>query len=132
MHFCSCPKLEPGSANVRHRLHLNGAAKGIIALLDGLRRACQWAGNSATTAMKNYALVKKTDFSDAGSQQDQNGDAKRDAVLAGDARSDAEPVSKASQGIAKTSGKTGVAENDREANRLSVGAEGLEPPTLSV
>ena len=33
----------------------------------GLRRACQWAGNSAATAMKNYALVKKTDFIDAGS-----------------------------------------------------------------
>ena len=27
----------------------------------GLRRACQWAGNSAATAMKNYALVRKSD-----------------------------------------------------------------------
>ena len=34
----------------------------------GLRRACQWAGNSARTAMKNYALVKKTDFTDSGTQ----------------------------------------------------------------
>ena len=32
----------------------------------GLRKACMWAGNSAATAMKNYALVKKTDFDDAG------------------------------------------------------------------
>ena len=36
----------------------------------GLRRACQWAGNSAGTAMKNYALVKKTDFTDSGTQSD--------------------------------------------------------------
>ena len=32
----------------------------------GLRRACQWAGNSAATAMKNYALVRKSDFQGAG------------------------------------------------------------------
>ena len=32
----------------------------------GLRRANQWAGNSAGTAMKNYAFVKKTDFTDSG------------------------------------------------------------------
>ena len=32
----------------------------------GIRRACQWAGNSAATAMKNYALVKKSDFEDGG------------------------------------------------------------------
>lgn len=32
----------------------------------GLRRACQWSGNSAATAMKNYALVKNTDFDDSG------------------------------------------------------------------
>ena len=31
----------------------------------GLRKACQWAGNSPATAMKNYALVRKTDFVDA-------------------------------------------------------------------
>lgn len=26
----------------------------------GLRRACQWAGNSPATAMKNYSMVRKT------------------------------------------------------------------------
>ena len=32
----------------------------------GLRRACQWSGNTAATAEKNYALVRKTDFQDIG------------------------------------------------------------------
>lgn len=72
----------------------------------GLRRACHWAGNSAGTAMKNYALVKKTDFTDSGTQSDhenedsngpslepipdQKSDAKSDAMNDFDAKSDAE------------------------------------------
>jgi len=32
----------------------------------GLRRGCQWTGNSPATAMKNYALVRKTNFVNAG------------------------------------------------------------------
>ena len=32
----------------------------------GLRRACQWSGNSAATAMKNYALVRSEDYDDSG------------------------------------------------------------------
>lgn len=32
----------------------------------GLRRACAWIGNSPTTAMKHYALLKKSDFLDVG------------------------------------------------------------------
>ena len=44
----------------------------------GLRRACQWAGNSPATAMKNYALVRKTDFADDGNSVNKP-DAKSDA-----------------------------------------------------
>lgn len=32
----------------------------------GLRRACQWSGNTSATAEKNYALVRKSDFNDLG------------------------------------------------------------------
>ena len=57
----------------------------------GLRRACQWSGNSATTAMKNYALVRKSDFDDVGTVG--KADAKSDARNAFDAKSDAERAS---------------------------------------
>lgn len=33
----------------------------------GLRRACAWIGNNATTAMRHYALLKDRDFIDEGS-----------------------------------------------------------------
>ena len=45
----------------------------------GLRRACMWSGNSAATAMKNYALVRNTDYDDTGVSQIKS-DAKSDAV----------------------------------------------------
>ena len=32
----------------------------------GLRKACQWIGNSPIIAMKHYALMKKSDYIDAG------------------------------------------------------------------
>ena len=48
----------------------------------GLRLACQWAGNSASTAMKNYALVRSTDFDDSGIKSDTVSDAQTDAVPA--------------------------------------------------
>ena len=57
----------------------------------GLRRACQWSGNSATTAMKNYALVRKSDFDDFGALG--KSDAKSDARNVIDAKSDAELAS---------------------------------------
>ncbi len=37
--------------------------------LVGLRRACQWIGNSPKVAMSNYALMKSTDYIDAGSAE---------------------------------------------------------------
>ena len=46
----------------------------------GLRRACMWSGNSANTAMKNYALVRKEDYDDRGIDSDDKSDAKSDAV----------------------------------------------------
>ncbi len=75
----------------------------------GLRKACMWAGNSAATAMKNYALVKKTDFDDSAPNVSRNGDAKSDAILDGDAKSDAEPASNARK--RKKPNKKGTARN---------------------
>ena len=92
----------------------------------GLRRACQWAGNSPVTAMKNYALVRKTDFVDAGEAQ--KADAKSDAIETVDAKSDAEPASVTEQKPHEKS----TEENIRSLPCSKVGAEGLEPPTLSV
>ena len=92
----------------------------------GLRKACQWAGNNPATAMKNYALVRKTDFVDAGEAQ--KADAKSDAIETVDAKSDAEPASVTEQ---KPNEKS-TEENLRSLPCSEVGAEGLEPPTLSV
>ena len=73
--------------------------------------------------MKNYALVRKTDFVDAG-----NLATKSDAIDAVDAKSDAalanladpKPTKKRTQGRSEAFGC------------VSVGVEGLEPPTPSV
>lgn len=45
--------------------------------LVGLRKACQWIGNSPTVAMRNYALLKKTDYIDAGEIGLQKSDAEQ-------------------------------------------------------
>ena len=82
----------------------------------GIRKACQWDGNSAATAMKNYALVRKSDFQDIGTA------GKSDAKCA------AESASMAEQ---KTHKKSTI-ENGRSLPCMTVGVEGLEPPTLSV
>ena len=66
----------------------------------GLRRDCQWAGNSAATAMKNYALVRKTDFTDA----------RYSAVN----KSDAEPARTQEHGLTKNQRK----KHRRESERL--------------
>ncbi|MDB4724273.1 hypothetical protein OAF71_00615 [bacterium] len=47
----------------------------------GLRKACQWAGNSAATAMKNDALIRREDFMDHGSYRGLKVDAKSDAFI---------------------------------------------------
>ena len=94
----------------------------------GIRKACQWAGNSVTTAMKNYALVKKSDYEESESNLE-FGDAKSAAKTAGDAKSDAEPASKPSQRIAKNAGKKEEVEKVRLIEEESVGDTGLEPVT---
>ena len=78
----------------------------------GLRRACQWAGNSAATAMKNYALVRKSDFQDIGTAG--KSDAKCAAIDASDAKCAAESASMAEQ---KTHKKSTV-ENQRDSTVL--------------
>ena len=92
----------------------------------GIRKACQWAGNSAATAMKNYALVRKSDFQDIGTAG--KSDAKCAAIDASDAKCAAESASMAEQ---KTHKKSTI-ENGRSLPCMTVGVEGLEPPTLSV
>ena len=93
----------------------------------GLRRACQWAGNSPATAMKNYALVRKTDFVDDGNCI-QKVDAKSDAINARDTKSDAEPASTYEQ----KPNKKRTAENQRSLQCVSVDDIGLEPTTSSM
>ena len=88
----------------------------------GLRRACQWAGNSAATAMKNYGLVRHTDFDDVGQGDRQKGAAKYDAVLA----------STESHGLAKNPQKNGQCQIPLETLTVSMGDTGLEPVTSTL
>ena len=88
----------------------------------GLRRACQWSGNSASTAMKTYALVKKCDFEDVGMAE--KVDAKCDAISAVDAKSDAESASTTEQKPRKKS----TVENSNSLPCISVGDIGLLLP----
>ena len=82
----------------------------------GLRLACQWAGNSAATAMKNYALVRNTDFDDSGRSKD-------------DAKSDAESASVTKQATRENTG-IGDSPSLQETRRVDqVGQAGLEPAT---
>ena len=110
----------------------------------GLRRACQWAGNSAGTAMKNYALVKKTDFTDSGTNitlenvesNDQKPapkcDAKSDAINDFDAKSDAESSSTDSHEFASNQVKNALPQNHLEGQCVLVDDIGLEPTTSSM
>ena len=92
----------------------------------GLRLACQWAGNSAATAMKNYALVRNTDFDDSGRSKD---DAKSDAFDPFDAKSDAESASVTKQATRENTG-IGDSPSLQETRRVDqVGQAGLEPAT---
>jgi len=83
----------------------------------GLRRGCQWTGNSPATAMKNYALVRRTDFVDGG-----NSVAKSDAILAPDVKSDAVPASTGK----RRPNKKRTAENGRSLQCVIVDDIGLE------
>ena len=110
----------------------------------GLRRACQWAGNSAGTAMKNYALVKKTDFTDPGMQTRpeqlvpnelkpaQKSAAKSAAINGFDAKSDAEPSSTGSHELASNQRKNALPRIYLEGQCVSVDDIGLEPTTSSM
>ena len=110
----------------------------------GLRRACQWAGNSAGTAMKNYALVKKTDFTDSGTNitlenvesNDQKPapkcDAKSDAINDFDAKSAAESSSTDSHEFAPNQVKNALPQNHLEGQCVLVDDIGLEPTTSSM
>ena len=93
----------------------------------GLRRACLWVGNSPATAMKNYALVRKTDFVD-----DVNSVTKSDAILDGDAKSDAEPDSNEPQPIAQNPTKKALPIITTENSAYQVGDIGLEPTTSTM
>ena len=75
----------------------------------GLRKACQWIGNSPAIAMKHYALMKKTDYVDVGSKSG----AKSGAVRVGNSPQELERDS-------EIPGKSAIFE--RETTR-----HGLEP-----
>ena len=86
----------------------------------GIRKACQWAGNSAATAMKNYALVRKSDFQDIGTAG--KSDAKCAAIDTTYAKCTAESASMTEQ----KSHKKSTIENGRSLPCMTVGVEGLE------
>ena len=77
--------------------------------------------------MKNYALIRKTDFVDDGNNVTKS-DAKSDAICAADAKSDAESASMVEQ---KPHEKSTV-KNVESSQCFKVGAKGLEPLTPSV
>lgn len=80
----------------------------------GLRQACSWSGNSASTAMKNYALVRKSDFEDVGMAG--KCAAESDAILAAESASVTE----------RKPHKKSTVENGNSLPRISVGDIGLE------
>ena len=106
----------------------------------GLRRACQWAGNSAGTAMKNYALVKKTDFTDSGTQmpmekpvpEEQEPAEKSAAINEVDAKSDAESSSTDSHEFASNQIKNALPQICLEGQCVLVDDIGLEPTTSTM
>ena len=97
----------------------------------GLRRACQWAGNSPATAMKNYALTRNTDFKDEGKSV-RKSDAKSDAINARDAKSDAARDSTRENGGSGTPTKKALSSMLRADSANSVDDIGLEPTTSTM
>ena len=91
----------------------------------GLRKACKWAGNSAAVAMKCYALTRSDDFDDNGQQGQETStksDAKSDAILPADAKSNAIPASTTEQ----KPNKKRTVENHGSPQCVSVDDIGLE------
>ena len=91
----------------------------------GLRLACQWAGNSPATAMKNYALVRNTDFDDAGRKRD----AYSDALTPFDAYSDAERASTDEKQTPQNTRKAAPTRTEKHGGCGLIGQAGLEPAT---
>lgn len=94
---------------------------------SGLRRACQWAGNNAATAMKNYALVRKEDFMDQGTKVD----AKCAAITSFDAKNDAESASMAEHGSRKNPTKNALGRIIENPKCVLVGETGIEPARVT-
>ena len=66
----------------------------------GLRRACMWSGNSAATAMQNYALVRNTDYDDSGNASKIKSDALTDQIGAERSKSPTKnPVNQMTHGV---------------------------------
>ncbi len=119
------------------RRSLRASAETDLMDVYGLRRACQWAGNSAATAMKNYAQVRSTDFDDAGAAGTgkwaiPNTTPNAPPNLSDDAKCAAVPAGSVSQDAAKNAGNPAFIENVPTGTLVPVGDEGLEPPTSSV
>ena len=98
----------------------------------GLRLACQWAGNSPATAMKNYALVRNTDFDDAGNQSSSQGPksaAYSDALTPFDAYSDAERASTDEKQTPQNTRKAAPTRTEKHGGCGFIGQAGLEPAT---
>ena len=93
----------------------------------GLRRACQWAGNNAATAMKNYALVRKEDFMDQGIKVD----AKCAAITSFDAKCAAESASMAEHGSRKNPTKNALGRIIENPKCVLVGETGIEPARVT-
>jgi hypothetical protein len=115
------------------RLFHNLRASAETDLMDeyGLRKACQWAGNSAATAMKNYALIRREDFMDQGSPSGPKVDAKSDAIISFDAKSDAEPASTPKHGTTGNPIKNASGPKTRESECVLVGETGIEPARVT-
>jgi hypothetical protein len=86
--------------------------------------------------MKNYALVKKTDFADFGQNGNGldglNSDANSDAILTRVADSDAEIACDAEQGNATDPIKNGLSQITLETQSVEVGGIGLERATSTM
>ena len=97
----------------------------------GLRKACQWAGNSAATAMKNDALIRREDFMDHGSHRGLKVDAKSDAIIWFDAETGAEPASTHKHDNTGNPIKNAFGAKIRESECVLIGETGIEPARVT-
>lgn len=81
----------------------------------GIRKACQWIGNTPNIALKNYSLTRREDFIEAGNQVSAN--AKKES----DAKSDAAQANITSHGAsrnAKSLGNTAISKAFDSRDRI--------------